>query len=101
MRYVFTQMAADLGHSLAAATNSIGSQLLTLAGQSSAAAVDNQDTSQVRTSYCSLPYDICWGLRNPACFTLGSTWLLRPHSLMLSLSHPPGHLYVHQLALDG
>ena len=48
------QMAADLGHSLAAATNSIGSQLMTLAGQSSAAAVDDWDTFQARFARCGL-----------------------------------------------
>ena len=49
------QMAADLGHSLAAATNSIGSQLLTLAGQNSAGVVDDQNAPQVRSSHSGLP----------------------------------------------
>ena len=50
------QMAADLGKNLAAATNSLGSKLMTLTGQSSAAAVDDQTTFQVRSSHCGLPY---------------------------------------------
>ena len=45
------QMARDLGHSLADATNSLGSQLVTkLTGQSSAAATADLQTSQPNTN---------------------------------------------------
>lgn len=45
------QMAADLGHSLAEATNSLGSQLMTkLTGQGSAAATDDAKDAQLNTN---------------------------------------------------
>ena len=51
MRHMSTQMATDLGSSLAKATNTLASQLLTTpTGQSPSAATGVQTTPQVRVS---------------------------------------------------
>ena len=51
MRHMSTQMATDLGSTLAKATNTLASQLLpTPTGQTPAAATVGQPTPQVRAS---------------------------------------------------